>query len=1023
MINFFKKRLISTFSILFLSCLALSAQSQSFIVEGKVLSQENEPLAGVGVTIKNTTNGTATDTNGHYSIKVPDKNAILLFSILGFKTKEVVVGSQKNIIVKLEESMIQLDNVVVVGYGTQKKVNVTGAVSSVTVNEALTDRSVPNVSSALQGLMPGLAVSQNSGMAGNNSSKLLIRGLGTINNSSPLIVVDDMPDIDINRINMNDIESISILKDAAASSVYGSRAANGVILVKTKSGKKNDKTQISFSGTKGWETPTNYYDFMDDYPRALTLHQRSAATAPGTNGANQVFKNGTIDQWLALGMIDEVRYPNTDWWDVITRTGSTENYNLSARGGNDKSNFYASIGYHKQEGLQINNDYERYNARFNADYKLRNNINFGFKFDGNWSNYVYSYDDGFTGQLNDMQYAIAGIYPYEAKRDLYGGAMAYGEDPMAFNAFTFYKNVLKKENRQEANTAFYLDWEPIKGLVARVDYNLSYYNQLFKEANIPNRAYNFQTEGYGSRWFVSENANITNRVSTGYKTLMNARLNYHKKFGSSHDFSAMFIHSKEYWNDRYLMASRENRIHPTLSEIDAALTTTQGTGGNSSAEALSSFIGRINYSAYGKYLLELNMRADGSSKFQAGNRYGYFPSASLGWIFSEEEFLRSLSNQWLTSGKFRVSYGELGNNSGIGRYQQQEILYQNNYMIGTSIANGFVYSKMLNKDLSWESTAVLNMGLDMIYLNGKLSTEFDYYDRLTTGMLQRSQVSMHLTGAYEAAYANLGNLRNRGVEANITWKDRINDFRYTVNFNVSYNRSRLERWAEFLDKGYVYVNMPYQYLYTYLDKGLAQSWQDSYSTTPQGAAPGDVIRKDVNGDGLVDTNDRVASPNNLSEMPTTNYGLNLQMSWKGFDLSMLFQAATGRKDFWINVYNTSNLPKYRYASSYEQWNDTWSWENRGASRPRLGGASTNMSETSLWMDDMSYLRLKNVMLGYSLPKSWLQKLSVSSLRIYGSAENLFTLTNYRGLDPEKVGSTVDVYPLTKSFSVGVNVSF
>jgi len=385
--------------------------------------------------------------------------------------------------------------------------------------------------------------------------------------------------------------------------------------------------------------------------------------------------------------------------------------------------------------------------------------------------------------------------------------------------------------------------------------------------------------------------------------------------------------------------------------------------------------------------------------------------------------VRSLTDDWLTSGKLRVSYGELGNNSGIGRYQQQELLYQNNYIVGGSIANGFIYSKMLNKDLSWESTAVLNLGLDLVYLNGKLSTEFDYYDRLTTGMLQRSQVSLHLTGAYEAAYANLGNLRNRGAEANITWKDKVKDFRYSVNFNVSYNRSRLEKWAEFLDKGSIYVNMPYQYLYSYQDKGLAQTWQETYAATPQSLAPGDVVRKDVNGDGLIDGNDRVASTNNLTDMPTTNYGLNLQMFWKGFDLSMLFQAATGRKDFWINVYNTSNLPKQRYASSYEQLNDTWSWENRDASRPRLGGAATNMSETTLWLDDMSYLRMKNIMLGYTLPKKWTQRLSISSLRVYGSTENIFTLTNYRGLDPEKIGSTVDVYPLTKSFSVGVNVSF
>lgn len=1017
-----KKRFMGV--LFFLCALSPVLWAQSRIIKGEVLDPNKEPLIGVGVMIKNTAAGTITDVDGRYSIQVSDNNAILSFSYVGYKRKEIRVGNQSVINVSLEEESVLMDQVVVVGYGSQKKVNLTGAVAAISVDEALAGRSVANVSSALQGLMPGLSVNQSSGMAGNNSSKLLIRGLGTINNADPLIVVDDMPDADINRLNMNDIESITVLKDATASSVYGSRAANGVILVKTKSGKGLEKTQITFSGSYGWEKPTNTYDFISNYPMALTLQQISSSTNPGKNGENQNFKDGTIDQWLALGMIDEKRYPNTDWWDYIMRTGSIQNYNVSATGGSEKSNFYASVGYMKQEGLQINNDYDRYNARFNFDYKVMKNVNTGFRFDGNWSNFTYALDNGFTSDSNlDMQSAIAGIYPYDPVLDVYGGVMAYGEDPQAFNPLSFFTNQLKKKDRQELNASFYLDWEPVKGLVARVDYGLKYYNQFYKEADIPNRSYNFQTDSYGIREYVTENAGITNQTTTGYKTLLNARLNYHTVFASHHDFNAMFVYSEEYWHDRYQMSYRQDRIHPSLSEIDAALSGTQSTAGNSSAEGLRSYIGRINYSAYDKYLLELNFRIDGSSKFQPGHQYGFFPSAALGWRFSEESFVKPYVGKWLASGKLRASYGKLGNNSGIGRYQQQEVLYQNNYMLDGSIAKGFVYSKMLNPDLTWESTGVFNLGLDLMFFDGKLSTEFDYYDRLTTGMLQKSQMSIMLTGAYEAPMANLGTLRNRGFEANLTWRDRIADFTYSANFNISYNRTNLEKWGEFLDKGYVYINMPYHFVYSQPDRGLAQTWTDSYNATPQGVAPGDVIRLDTNGDGRIDGNDKVAYTNFQRDMPTTNFALNLQMAWKGIDVSLLFQGSAGRKDFWNNKYTEINLPDKRYASNWDQWNKPWSWENRGGEWPRLGGLVTNKTETDFWLQNMTYLRMKNLMVGYTFPKKWTRKCFIENLRIYGTAENLLTITGYKGLDPEKAANSQDLYPITKSYSIGVNLSF
>lgn len=987
----------------------------------------NEPLPGVNITVEGTTIGVVSDIDGKFTIEVPSPNSVLVFSFVGYNTEKVSAEGKTTINVSMVTDIKKLEEVVVVGYGTQKKVNMTGAVSAVKVDEKITSRALTNVSSSLTGLVPGLAVNQNSGMAGNNAATMVIRGLGTVNNANPLVVVDGMPDVDINRINMNDIESVSVLKDATSSAVYGSRAANGVILITTKSGKGQGKTKINFTGTYGVELPTKAYDFMADYPRALTLHQRSALV--NTLPANLYFKNGTIDQWMALGMIDPLRYPNTDWWKVIMRNGQVQNYNLSAAGGNDKSNFFISVGTMDEKGLQINNDYNRYNARFNYDYKVNSKMNIGAKFDGNWSKMTYSLEDGFidddpTNTAGfDLQYAIAGITPYDPATGYYGGVMAYNEDPQAYNPYTVYVNNLTTRNRQEVNPSVYWDWSPVKGLTARVDYALSYYNQFSFNAPIPNRSYNFQTNAFGSRVYVGDNAGISNTTSTGYKTMLNGRLSYEKTIANNHTLSGMFVYSEEYWYARSQSSSRSDRVYPTLEEIDAALTIPGqvSAGGNSSTEGLRSYIGRLNYTAFNKYLFEANFRYDGSSKFLPGHQYGFFPSAALGWRFTEENFIRSVTEKWLDYGKFRFSYGALGNNSGVGRYEQRETLDQGHYMIDGNIAKGLIYQKMVNEDLTWESTKVMNIGLDLGFLNNRLTAELDYYDRLTTGMNRPSDMSILLSGAYSAPRRNIGNLRNRGVEANIAWKEKRGQINYMVNLNVAYNSTTLEKWNEFLGRGWTFLNMPYHFLYTYEDAGLAQTWQDVYNATPQGAQPGDILIKDINGDGRISDDDKKAYPRTQRDMPTTNFALNGSISWKGFDFTFLLQGATGRKDYWLNNYNNTNFGLQRYASTWDHWNNPWSWDNRGGSWPRLSGSGNNRWETSFWLDDLSYLRVKNIQLGYNLPAKWVQRIHLESFRIFGSAENLYTLTKFRGLDPEAQGNKSDTYPINKSFSFGINI--
>src|SRR5215204_2255 len=484
------RRLTFTVALFVTACLQICLAAGP--ISGRIIDDTGVPLPGVSVTVKGTSNGVTTDNDGRFNINAPNETDTLVFSFVGFAIQEVAVSGRPVINITMVSDSKTLSDVVVVGYGKQKKVNLVGAVATVNVDEKFTSRTLPNVSSGLSGMVPGLSATQGSGMAGRNNAQLLIRGLGTVNNASPLVVVDGIPDVDINRVNINDIETISVLKDAASSSVYGSRAANGVILITTKSGKGQKRTSLNFNMNAAHIEPTEAFDFMNEYSRALTNHQRRAAT--NTLPSLQQFKNGTIDQWLALSMIDPVKYPNTDWWDVILRDGSFQSYNLSASGSNEKSNFFGSVGYRDEKGLQINNDYKQWNARFNFDYKLRDNMNTGFRFSGNWSDFQYALEEGFTDPAPtntagfDMQYAIAGILPYDPKTGYYGGVMAYGEDPQAYNPYTLYVNNLIRQKRQEMQINAYYDWTPVKGLTATIDYALNYFNQFQWTAAMPNQA-------------------------------------------------------------------------------------------------------------------------------------------------------------------------------------------------------------------------------------------------------------------------------------------------------------------------------------------------------------------------------------------------------------------------------------------------------------------------------------------------------------------------------------------------------
>ena len=1016
------------FLLLFIGIGSITAQNVK--ITGTVNDNTGEAVIGANIKVKGGTGGTITDIDGHFNIEA-SPNATLVVSFIGYTTQEVALKGKTNILITLSEDSQALDEVVVIGYGTQKKVNLTGSVAAVKIDEAIASRSISNVSSSLSGLVPGLVVNQSTGFAGADGASLKVRGLGSINNSDPLIVVDGMPDVDINRINMNDIESISVLKDAASSAVYGSRAANGVILITTKNGVGEQKAKITYNGSYAWSSPVEFYNYLDDYSRALSLQLRAA----NAGNSNTNFRQGTVEQWMSMSMVDPILFPNTDQFDEMFRTGGILNQTISASGGSDKMNFYLSVGIMDQKGLQIHNDYNRYNMRLNLDYKIRKNFKIGMRTDGQWSDQQAPRGSGLENA--GLKYAVSGVLNKHPETGEYGGAMAYGENSSAGNVLAEYEAYRSNTSRKEFNGNAYAEWEPLKGLKLNVSYALRYYNQFTKSIQNPLKQMNFQMNEVARTMPDNGGDGITDANYEGHKTLFQGRISYEREIAKGHQISAMFNAAEEYWYDRQLKGWRMDRLHPSLEELNGASAAQQTNEGKSESEGLRSFIGRVNYTMFDKYLFEFNFRSDGSSRFAPGHQWGFFPSGAIGWRISEEAFFAPLKKV-VNNFKLRASYGTLGNNSGVGRYEQKETMKTTNYVVNGKLVQGFSTSKMINKDLSWESTRVINVGLDLGLFNNKLTAELDWYDRFTSGMIRGSSISQILSG-YDAPRVNIPDLRNRGVEANITWRSKAGQVDYSINVNASYNVNKLEKWGDHLDRGWTALDMPYHFLYIYdAYPGLVQSWNEIYNAPYQGnyTAPGDILIKDMNGDGQIDDKDKVAFKNKYRATPMGQFGITLTGGYKGFDLQALFQGSYGRSDLWLDDLNNVNVPADRYAFQKMHWNDTWTLDNRGASMPRLvtgSGGSNNRSESTFWAQNMNYLRLKNLQIGYSIPTKWLQKISFERARIYVSAENVFTITPWKGVDPEKSISTWnqkenrsdanDLYPLVKTYSVGLNIEF
>lgn len=1033
------------------------AQTQ---VTGVVRDLSGQPLAGVSVFIEGTQAGTFTETDGSYSIKVPGEESRLEFSFIGFNTLSVTVGKRAVVDVTLEESKDFLDEVVVVGYGTQRKKLITG--STVNVNSDKIETLNPvDAFGALQSQAAGVNITQNSGQPG-ESYKITIRGMGTIGDAEPLYVVDGVPGGSITALSPNDIESIDVLKDAASSAIYGARAANGVILVTTKQGKAG-KLHVSYDGYYGIQnantngvTPLNGLEYMEVINKAYEIQ--------GTQGYD--FESLIPKQYAQL---KNGTWTGTNWLEEsLNKNAPIQNHSVSLTGGGDISRFALGFTYFNQEGTigyPANPKYDRYTFRFNSDYsiwkkngrdiiKFGENINFsvtnktGIAIGNNYSN---SIRELLTMAPILPAYNEAGeLYEYE---DMLNDGWDFNQDnknPLAAMKYD-YGNHYTKSHRLQSN--FFLEINPIKDLKFKSSAGWQYYHSDYRK--------------YVPAYQLSANSSnptddVTQSQSYSTKWSWENTLNYTKSFGN-HSLDILLGQSIEKWGyGNSVSAKNSNSLFPgsfdhayisNTQGLDAANTSISGTP--NTPGALSSFFGRVNYNYKEKYLVSAVLRADGSSNFKRGNRWGYFPSVSAGWVISNEDWMKGSQN-WLSFLKLRGSWGQNGN-CNIDNFQYvATIAFDAPYYFDdlNNPSTGAYPDILPNEDVTWETSEQLDFGLDARFFDSRLSFSFDWYNKITKDWLVVAPTLLSYgTGA---PYINGGDIKNTGVELVLGWNDYVNkDFSYGVNLTFSKNKNEVTRLAnsegiihgglnvlaQNTDELYrVEVGYPIGYFWGYQVDGIIQNQQDlqdyldancggDAKNSLQGASlqPGDCKFVDTNNDGKIDKNDKtmIGDPH-----PDYNVGLSFNIAYKGFDFSVNGYGAFGQQ-IAKSYRHFSNKPDENYCT--DVFTKYWTGEGTSNRYPRFSdGKNTNMSEvSSIWLENGDYFKISNITFGYDF-KRLIKSGFVSKLRLYVQAQNMITITGYSGMDPEigwgngeSWASGIDVgnYPSSRAWIFGLNLTF
>lgn len=1029
------KRLQSVSMVLFLGTLfsgtistatasganSFATTQQAGICKGLVKNATGESVIGASVVVKGTTNGTITDFDGNFSLDGIKKGDVIVISYVGYQTQEIKWnGSPLNVILK--EDSKTLSEVVVVGYGTQKKANLSGSVAMVDSKE-LENRPIQNVSSGLQGLMPGVAITGTNGAPGQDAGKIRVRGIGTLNEAGPYILVDGIETGTLSAVDPNDIESISVLKDAASAAIYGSKAANGVVLITTKRG-KTGQTKISYSGYLSFQNATNMIERMGSYEYASLLNQALEA-----EGMSKRF-NDTELQKFKDG--NDPLYPDTDWYDLAYKTGVQHRHNVNINGGSENVKYMASLGYLNQTGILPNAGREQFNARTNLDMKINKRLsarmNLSF-IKNDYSDASSAYYGGSSDQIIRQLNLIA---PWIVARydDGTWGTISDGS-PIA------WLDSGMKVNRDNYNFSGMaaVDYEIFDGLKLTLQgayvNNLQNYNYFQKYIK-----YNENKE--------SDPSQLDERFYKWDRTNYDALLNYNKNFGK-HNIKGLLGWHTEKYNYKYQKAVRKKFPNNELTDMNAGDASTQSNEGYTAELAMISWFARINYDFAGKYLLEANIRADASSRFAEGHRWGYFPSFSGAWRISEEAFMESAKDSWLSGLKIRASWGQLGNQDALSGSNNDYYPALNTYNLdskyafGGSLNSGYYQRKYRLETISWEKASTWGVGVDFTLFN-KLNGSLDYYNRKTTGIIM--DVTVPKEFALDAYKDNVGSMRNSGIEINLSYNTKIGQVDFGIAGNFSYNKNEILDLGggdpnKYLDatNGYSQRNKVGEAMnsyYIYRADGFFNSQEEADAYTAKYGNPfgktfkaGDLRYVDTNKDGKLTADDREYCG---SSDPKIIYGFNINAGWKGIDLSLMFNGAAGVKRLFdgYEVYGNFSGDAAHPATI---WRDAWTPDNHDASMPRIfydtnSASSSRSVQSDFWLQDTSYLRLKNLQLGYTLPKGWLNSVGVENIRIYYSVENLLTFDKMKiNIDPESTSQRLSSYPLLRTHAFGVNVTF
>jgi TonB-linked SusC/RagA family outer membrane protein len=1062
--------------------------AQQRTVTGTVKDLSSMTLPGVTIVVKGTSTATNSNGEGKFSIGVPD-NGVLIFSSIGYQSFELNLDNRSDYTVLLTESSATLNEVVVVGYGTQKKVNLTGSVATVT-SKSIEGRPVTNVSSSLAGLAPGVYVRQGSGKPGSDGATIRIRGTGTLNNSDALVIIDGVQG-SMDAVNPNDIESMSILKDAASASIYGSLAANGVILITTKKGSAK-KTTVTYTGLFSSARPSNLPDFISDYVRYMQLFNESNRNI----GVAETYSANTIKLWqdanqnpnaiAAGGYPNYVSYPNTDWAKWAFRNELVQNHNIAVNGGTDKALYNLSLGYLDNRGVMQNTGVKRYQLRANIESKINKYLTLGTQ------TFASTQTAGLANTDNAFNYlwqTNPGIYPfYDGK---YGFPVATEEPTTVNNILSYLDGTGGNDRTSRFNTTLYGVVTIIKGLTLEPKVN---YQTRFNERNT------YSLPGPMERWNFASNTlkaqlTPTDQLTTGYSfnrdyllTFDNV-LRYNTTIGRDHDLGALVGYNQFYFKYYDFNASKRGLIDYNTTTLGSAGETSNTAGGQEYDRAMRSYFGRVSYAYRSRYMVEANLRYDGSSKFASESRWGLFPSFSAGWRISEENFMANFKEN-IQNLKLRASWGKLGNNAS-GDYDYQATYSKVPYSFNNVATTGLVQAKFANPLLRWESTTTSNIGLEATTLKGHLNVELDLYRKLTDGILTTPTIFLS-AGTKSAPTQNTAAVLNKGVELSLGWKEKAGQVDFSINGNIAYNFNKVtsfkgalnEAWTTDASGNKVYTSNigqvssggdtrilegyginQYYLLDVYKGTGAGtnsdgtvninggpkdgmirtpedMAWVKAmtakgYSFQPVGTIGkgqlyyGDLIYADHNGDGIYGNNfDKRFS--GATATPKLILGLNMSATWRGFDFSMLWAGATGMKYLYnqsgINGTRTTltNSIGTRIADDHYYYNDANPNDpanNSNGKFPRLKSGSDNQTNipSTYWMYNASYIKLKNVQLGFTIPEKWSSKVAVSRARVFVSGENVFMITKYPGLDPE-VGANIS-YPTMKQYAVGINVVF